>query len=197
MLPVREAPALAPTLKSTVPGPAPFAPDVIVIHELAPVAVQLQPAVVVTATALPVTPAAPTDTLVGLIENVQVGAGGGGCGAGGGGCGAGGGGCGAGGGGCGAGGGGCGAGGGDGLVPDACVTESTWPAIVSRPVRAAPLLAATTKPIDWLPAPTPIVAVSQGASLVTVHTHPGWFAPRAVDPVPPAAGAAVFAGDRA
>ena len=54
-----------------MPLPEPLAPDVMVMNELLLVAVQLQPALVVTAT-LADPPAAAKLALVGLIENEQV-----------------------------------------------------------------------------------------------------------------------------
>ena len=52
-VPVRDAPALAATLNVVVPLPVPLAPPVIVSQVSLLVAVQLQPAAVVTATVLP------------------------------------------------------------------------------------------------------------------------------------------------
>lgn len=60
IVPVRAAPALAATVKSTVPLPLPLAPAVIVIHVSAVVAVHTQPVAVVTAT-VPVPPLMPKD----------------------------------------------------------------------------------------------------------------------------------------
>ena len=57
----------AATVNATVPLPLPFAPDVIVTHAAAPVAVHAQPVPAVTPMD-PEPPLAATDWLVGLIE---------------------------------------------------------------------------------------------------------------------------------
>jgi hypothetical protein len=66
-VPVRAAPALADTFNITVPFPLPLAPDVIDSHGALLIAVHAQPAVVVTATLIPVAPAAGADWLVGVM----------------------------------------------------------------------------------------------------------------------------------
>jgi hypothetical protein len=63
--PLRAAPVFAPTENSTVPGPVPLAPDVTLSQDVVVVAVQAQPAVVVTVTAGPAPPAAPMLAVVG------------------------------------------------------------------------------------------------------------------------------------
>jgi len=120
-VPVRAAPVLAAIVIATEPLPLPLAPDVMVIHEaLLTAAVQLQPAVAVTATGLIGPPVGATSRLAGLISYMHVGAGGGGGGAG-----------------------------------AACVTVNARLAIVTVPVRAAPVLAAIV--IATEPFPLPLV----------------------------------------
>jgi hypothetical protein len=63
---------LADTVNVTEPLPLPVDPDAMAIHETLAAAVQLQPALVETATGVPAPAAALTDWLVGLIENEQV-----------------------------------------------------------------------------------------------------------------------------
>jgi hypothetical protein len=60
----------AVTLKLTLPGPFPFAPDVIVSQEICSVAVHVQPAAAVTEK-LDVPAPAGTDRLVGVTSNVH------------------------------------------------------------------------------------------------------------------------------
>jgi len=65
-----------------------------------------------------------------------------------------------------------GGGGGGALVPAACVTVKTWPAIVIVPVRAAAPFAATLNATAPLPMPiAPDVTVIHEALLVAVHWH--------------------------
>ena len=71
-VPVRAAPALAPTVNCVWPGPLPLVPDVIEIHGAWLLALHAQPAPVVTATGFPAPPPAPIDWFVGAIENAQV-----------------------------------------------------------------------------------------------------------------------------
>jgi len=57
-----------------------------------------------------------------------------------------------------------------GVDAPSCATVKACPAIVSVPVRAAPVFAATVKPTDPLPVPvSPEVIVSHDALLVAVH----------------------------
>jgi hypothetical protein len=72
IVPVRFLPALAATLKATLPLPAPLCPAVTVIQAASLVAVHAQLAGVVTATAGPVPAPAPIDVLVGVIAYVQL-----------------------------------------------------------------------------------------------------------------------------
>jgi hypothetical protein len=61
---------------------------------------------------------------------------------------------------------------GGGLLLAACVTVNGWPAIVSAPVREAPVLAATVNVTDPLPLPlAPDVTVIHAAPLVALHWH--------------------------
>ena len=71
IVPVRAAPVLAATVKSTVPLPLPLAPDVMEIQFAAVVAVQPQPAGAVTLTCVPGPPPLATDWLAGLIDEVH------------------------------------------------------------------------------------------------------------------------------
>jgi hypothetical protein len=71
MVPVRVTPELAAAVKLTSPLPVPVAPEAMVIHEVAVVAVHAQPAAVETLTADPAPPAAPIDWLAGLIVYEQ------------------------------------------------------------------------------------------------------------------------------
>lgn len=80
-----------------------------------------------------------------------------------------------------------GGGGGGGLLLAACITVNVRPAIVSVPVRAAPLFAATLKATEPLPAPiAPDVTVIHDALLAAVHWHVLADVTVAV-PAPPAA----------
>jgi len=73
------------------------------------------------------------------------------------------------------------------VVPD-CVTVKVCPAIVSVPVRLAPLFGAAEKLTDPFPVPTaPELIVSQLAWLEAVHAHPEAALTPTV-PVPPEAG---------
>ena len=66
--PVRCAPVFGAAVKVTVPLPTPAAAEEIVSQAALLVAVQAQPAVVVTVIEVPEPPAPPTVWLVGLIE---------------------------------------------------------------------------------------------------------------------------------
>ena len=70
MVPVRTAPAFDATLYMTVPFPVPDAPLTTVIQLALLTAVQLHPAVAVTATE-PLPPALPIDWVVGLMLKLQ------------------------------------------------------------------------------------------------------------------------------
>lgn len=68
----------------------------------------------------------------------------------------------------------------------ACDTVNVWPAMVSVPLRAAPVFAATVN--ATLPAPVPdapLVTDSQGAFDPAVHAHDPADGVTATDPVPP------------
>jgi hypothetical protein len=67
-VPIRCAPVFAVALYATVPPPVPLAPLVIVSHGALLVAVQAQPAVVVTVTGEPAPPLAASVALPGAIE---------------------------------------------------------------------------------------------------------------------------------
>src|SRR5438552_5690761 len=71
-VPLRCAPVLAATVSETVPEPLPLAPAVIVIHATLLAAVQLQPAVVVTAIGVAGPAASVTVWLVPLNANTQL-----------------------------------------------------------------------------------------------------------------------------
>jgi hypothetical protein len=58
------------------------------------------------------------------------------------------------------------------LQPGDCVTVKTWPAIVSVPVRAGPVVAATVKPTVPLPDPAAVASEIQVTSLDAVHGQP-------------------------
>lgn len=72
------------------------------------------------------------------------------------------------------------------VQPDAWLTVKVWPATVSVPVRAGPVLAPTVKFTGPLPVPEPLLSVIHGSLLVTFHPQPE-PAVTAVLPVPPAA----------
>ena len=76
-----------------------------------------------------------------------------------------------------------------GVGAAACVTVKVRPAIVSVPMRAAPVFAATVKPTDPLPVPlAPEVIVShEGSLLVAVQVQPADVDTVTGVPVPPAA----------
>ena len=109
--------------------PEPLAPAVMVSHETLLVAVQSQPAAVVTAIVL-VPPAAGADWKSGVTLKAH--------------------------------------------DPEACVTVNVCPAIVSVPVRVAPVeFAAAEKVTSPFAVPdAPAEIVSQVALLVAVHVHP-------------------------
>jgi hypothetical protein len=67
------------------------------------------------------------------------------------------------------------------------VTVKICPAIITVPVRAAPVLAATEKVIDPLPLPAPEVTVIHGTLLAAVHAHPTAVLTETGFPAPPAA----------
>lgn len=71
MVAVRAGPELAATVKSTLPLPFPLAPDVMVIHVAAVVAVHPQPAGAVTPIGVPAPPALAIDWLAALIDDVH------------------------------------------------------------------------------------------------------------------------------
>ena len=71
IVPVRAAPVLAAAVKATLPLPLPLAPDVIVIHVAAVVAVHPQPDGAVTPIGVPAPPALPIDWLVELMDDVH------------------------------------------------------------------------------------------------------------------------------
>jgi hypothetical protein len=77
--------------------------------------------------------------------------------------------------------------------PGDCVTVSTWPAIVTVPLRDGPVVAATAKPTLPLPVPDVVVSVTQFTSLDAVHGQPGAAVTVAVFD-PPAAPAAYADG---
>ena len=85
---------------------------------------------------------------------------------------------------------------GPGLETAAWFTVRTCPAIVSRPVRAAPVLGATWKATACVPTPTLVDGVSHAASVDTVQTHAEWVACTDAEPEPPAAEAPRVAGDK-
>ena len=127
-VPVRKAPVLAATVYATLPFPVPVAPDVTVIHDALLLAVQIQPAAVVTPT-VPDAPVAAMLWSVGAIEYVQ-----------------------------------------EGVATAACVTVNTRVAIVSVPVREAPVLVATVYATEPFPLPVdPDVTVIHDALLPAVH----------------------------
>src|SRR5204863_14737 len=70
-VPVLAGPLLAATVNATVPLPVPLAPLVIVIHGVKVVAVQAQPAAVVSVTGTAAPPAAGSSCPVGLIVGTQ------------------------------------------------------------------------------------------------------------------------------
>jgi hypothetical protein len=156
IVPLRAAPVFAATVKPTEPLPVPLAPDVIVIHDALLPAFQVHvPAEAVTATAVPVPPAAAIDSLFGAIVNVQLGDGGGVGGVGGGGAG------------------GAGAGGAGGCAASCCVSVCVWSAMVTVPVRDPPLLAAMRSAREPLPLPwAPDVIVIHDTLLFAAHVQP-------------------------
>lgn len=164
MVPVRAPLVLGNTTYCTLPLPVPEAPGVTTIHEALLPALHAQSLVVETFT-VPVVPRTGAFALVGEMEyEHETGGGAGGGGDGGGGDG---------GGGDGGGGDGGGGDGGDGgLVLAACVTVNARPAMVSVPVRAAPVLLAAVNVTDPLPVPVaPDVTVIHSTALVAVHWH--------------------------
>jgi uncharacterized membrane protein YgcG len=162
MVPLRASLAFADTTYATLPLPVPDPPELTEIHAALLDALHAQPVVVETVT-VPVLPPVGALALVGEIEYEHVVGGGEGAGGEGGG--------GEGGGGEGGGGeGGGGEGGGGGSLLAACVTVNARPAIVSVPVRAAPLLAATLNVTDPLPVPVaPAVTVIHDTLVVALH----------------------------
>lgn len=69
-----------------------------------------------------------------------------------------------------------------------------WPAIVSVPLRAAPLLDAMLNDTDPLPLPdAPLETVIHGAFDVAVHAHP-LVVVTIVEPLPPVESTDWFAG---
>jgi hypothetical protein len=56
--------------------------------------------------------------------------------------------------------------------PDACVTFTVCPAMMSEPLRDAPVLAATLNAAVPLPVPLPVVTVIQLVLVVAVQVHP-------------------------
>jgi hypothetical protein len=67
----------------------------------------------------------------------------------------------------------------------ACDTVNVWPAIVSVPLRAGPVFAATAKAMVPFPVPgVPLLTVSHGAFAVAVHAHVLLDAVTATDPEP-------------
>jgi hypothetical protein len=76
------------------------------------------------------------------------------------------------------------------------VTVNARPAIVSVPVRAAPVLAAIVKFVLPLPVPdAPLVIVIHGTLLVAVQAHAGTDAVTVVEPVAPVSGTVWLAGE--
>ena len=76
-----------------------------------------------------------------------------------------------------------------------CVTVNVCPAIVSVPIRCAPVFAAALNPT--VPPPVllaPLVIVSHGALLVAVHVHPAAVVTVTGDPAPPDAAIVVLPG---
>jgi len=81
-----------------------------------------------------------------------------------------------------------GGGGGGGAPAAAWLTVKARVAIVSVPVRAAPVLAATVKPTEALPVPVaPDVIVIHDALLLAVHRHALVVVTMTGVPVPPVA----------
>jgi hypothetical protein len=75
------------------------------------------------------------------------------------------------------------------------VTANVWPAIVSDPVRAAPVFAAAEYPALPFPLPElPCTTVIQAALLTAVHAQPAGAVTVTV-PAEPAAGTVALAGD--
>ena len=68
----------------------------------------------------------------------------------------------------------------------ACVTVNVWPAIVSVPVRSAPVFAAIVKLTGPLPVPPgPDVIVNHPALLPALHAQPAVVVTVTVVPAPP------------
>ena len=67
----------------------------------------------------------------------------------------------------------------------ACVTVNVWPAMVSVPVRAGPVFAATVKFTVPLPVPDVTPSVSHAALLTAVHVHPAVVVTATGVPAPP------------
>ena len=85
--------------------------------------------------------------------------------------------------------------GGGGGGAAACDTVNVWPAIVSVPLRAPPLLDEMLNDTDPLPLPdAPLVTEIQGAFDAAVHAHP-LVAVTDVDPLPPVESTDWLAGD--
>jgi hypothetical protein len=142
MVPLRESLAFADTTYATLPLPVPDPPELTEIHGALLAALHAQPVVVETVT-VPVLPPVGALALVGEIEYEHVAGGGEGGG---------------------------GEGGGGGSLLAACVTVNARSAIVSVPVRAAPLLAATLNATDPLPVPVaPAVTVIHDTLVVALH----------------------------
>jgi hypothetical protein len=145
MVPLRALPVLAATVNATEPLPAPLAPAVTATHATLLVAVQSQPAAVVTAT-LPLPPGAAIEASGGAIVYVH------------------------------------------GTGAAAWFTVNVWPAMVSVPVRALPVLAATVNATEPFPVPTaPAVTATHGTLLVAVQSQPAAVV-TATLPLPPGAG---------
>lgn len=147
MVPLRESLAFADTTYATLPLPVPDPPELTEIHAALLAALHAQPVVVETVT-VPVLPPVGALAFVGEIEYEHVAGGGEG----------------------GGGEGGAGEGDGGGSLLAACVTVKARPAIVSVPVRAAPLLAATLNATDPLLVPVaPAVTVIHDTLVVALH----------------------------
>src|SRR5205823_1032680 len=83
----------------------------------------------------------------------------------------------------------CGGGGGGGGTGAACETVNVWPAIVTVPLRAAPLFAATVNATVPLPLPDPPLAIDiHGAFADAVHEQPAPSAVTCTVLLPPAGG---------
>jgi hypothetical protein len=77
------------------------------------------------------------------------------------------------------------------VTPVRCVTVKVWPAIVTVPVRSAPVFAVRLRRTDPFPVPVaPDVTVMNAALLVAVHAQP---APAVTVTVPWAAAGPMFA----